>query len=389
MSAKRRPRTPSYRRQRRKNGDLAFVELNGRRHWLGRYGSKESRQKYDALVAEWLANGRRLAPDPEDFTILELAARYWSHAQGYYLRPDETPTQERSKTRYTLALLNDLYGHEQAAAFGPRKVKALRETLISRKLARSYINDHVGRIKHIFKWSVGEELVPPAVWHALQAVEGLKAGRSEARETEPVRPVPDPDVDAVLQRVTSPVRAMIELQGLTAMRPGEVVVMRPVDLDTSGPVWTFTPEEHKTAWRGHARTIYLGPRAQAVVAPFLNRPVGAFMFSPREAELERRQRAAQGVRRPDQADTPTKTGRKLRDHYSVDSYRRAVEYACKAAGVPVWTPGRLRHNRATEVRRQAGLDVARVVCGHRSPVVTEIYAEVDRQAAIRFMAESG
>jgi len=56
---------PRLRRQKKTTGDLAFVELSGKRFYLGRFGSPEAQQKYDRLVAEWLTNGRRLDVNPE------------------------------------------------------------------------------------------------------------------------------------------------------------------------------------------------------------------------------------------------------------------------------------------------------------------------------------
>ena len=81
---------PKYRRLKRKRGwsDLAFVELSGRRVYLGEYGTSESRKRYHRLLAEWDANGRRLDVDSEEILVVELAARYLSHAQEYYRAPD-------------------------------------------------------------------------------------------------------------------------------------------------------------------------------------------------------------------------------------------------------------------------------------------------------------
>ena len=95
--------------------------------------------------------------------------------------------------------------------------------MIDSGLARTTINQRVGRIVRLFKWAVENELVPPGVHHGLKAVAGLQKGRSEARETEPVRPVPDAPVEAIRPHVARQVWAMIELQRLTGMRPGEVV----------------------------------------------------------------------------------------------------------------------------------------------------------------------
>ena len=44
---------------------------------------------------------------------------------------------------------------------------------------------------------------------------------------------------------------------------------------------------------------------------------------------------------------------------------------------------------ATRLRREFGLDVARAVLGHSSPVVTEVYAELDEAKAAEAMARMG
>ena len=98
----------------------------------------------------------------------------------------------------------------------------------------------------MFKWAASEELVPSAVFHSLQTVAGLKRGRTDAQETEPVKPVPDEHVDAVRPYVSRQVWAIVELQRLTGMRSGEIVIMRGCDLDTTGKLWLYRLESHKT-----------------------------------------------------------------------------------------------------------------------------------------------
>ena len=93
---------------------------------------------------------------------------------------------------------------------------------------------------------------------------------------------------------------------------------------------------------------------------------------------------------PSQADRQKRRPRKRPgDRYSVDSYRRAIDAACEKAGVPHWHPNQLRHTKATEIRREKGLDQARAVLGHGSAQVTEVYAEVDLSKAAEVMAEMG
>ena len=65
-----------------------------------------------------------------------------------------------------------------------------------RGLARRAVNRCVGRVKRVFKWGVGEELVPAPLWETLRSVEGLECGRTEARETKPVAPVASEVVEA-------------------------------------------------------------------------------------------------------------------------------------------------------------------------------------------------
>ena len=51
---------------------------------------------------------------------------------------------------------------------------------------------------------------------------------------------------------------MVRLQLLSGARPGEMVILRPCDIDMSGKVWLYRPELHKNSWRGHERTILFG-----------------------------------------------------------------------------------------------------------------------------------
>src|SRR5262249_22204198 len=155
--------------------------------------------------------------------------------------PDGTPTGEFQNYIETFRPLRRLYGSTPAADFGPKCLKAVRHVMVEQRLARTTINARVRRIVHMFKWAVEEELVPPSVHHGLKAVQGLQKGRSGAREPARIRPVAEHLVDAVRPHVTRQVWAMIQLQALTGMRPGEVTRMRTCDLDTSGKVWVYTP----------------------------------------------------------------------------------------------------------------------------------------------------
>jgi hypothetical protein len=88
--------------------------------------------------------------------------------------------------------------------------------MIESDWSRNYVNDCIGRLKRLFRWAVENELVPPSAYHGLQAVPGLRRGRTEARETAPVKPVPAAFYAAVLSKVGREVRALrLYAQGLT------------------------------------------------------------------------------------------------------------------------------------------------------------------------------
>ncbi len=99
-----------------------------------------------------------------------------------------------------------------------------------------------------------------------------------------------------------------------------------------------------------------------------------------------------------QARRPKKSpGRAKRDRYDVASYRRAITYGIKKLNktrpaeqqIPQWFPLQLRHSRATEVRKQFGLEAAQVALGHAHANTTEIYAERNLEAAVRVARAMG
>ena len=49
----------------------------------------------------------------------------------------------------------------------------------------------------------------------------------------------------------------------------------------------------------------------------------------------------------------------------------------------------LRHNAATQLRKQFGIDAAQVILGHRMLAVTAIYAETNMAQAVQIMKKVG
>lgn len=394
---------PKYRRH--KPTGQAVVRIDGRDFYLGKYGTQESRERYAVLIADYLTIGSRgPVPEPESDrgrSVDEVIAAYWEQIErsGRYTKNGE-PTSERSWIRDSLKPLSSLFGETLASEFGPRKLHAVRawivETSIAsgRKLARSTVNSRIRRIVMVFRWAAEMELVEPSVWHGLQAVRGLRKGESnQVTESRGIRAVPRGDVEATLEHLNSVVAAMVELQWLTGMRPGEVRTMRTRHLDRSGDLWVYRPESHKNEHHDLDCERLLGPRAQEVVRPFLKADPDEFLFSPQEVELrrnlERREARVLPLWPSHAARLKDDPRAELGECYTTHSYRRAVHRACKAAGVPTWSPNQLRHSKATEVRKRYGLEAAQVVLGHTTADVTQVYAERDLALARRVALETG
>lgn len=244
----------------------------------------------------------------------------------------------------------------------------------------------------------------------------LQPGRSEAAESEPVKPVPMDVVTRTVPHLTSVVGAMVRLQLLTGARPGEVISMKPSGLgDRSDEVWVYQPSSHKTEHRGKKRVIHIGPEAQEILSPFLDRNSESFCFSPAESLQESLDRRRNGTKRK----RNRATRKDISLSFNKDTYNRAIARACElafempaqlrriSAALPsdekehlrglakiwradnCWSAGQLRHTRATEIREQYGIEAAQLVLGHADLIITEVYAERNDKRVADIMREIG
>ena len=384
--------SPSYLlHQRSGQARVRLTEKDGRcrEHYLGPYGSPESWEKYHRLVAEHLQENKGDVSDAsdldEDVSIAELVVEYDEFASEYYVKNGEI-TNDRF--RAVVHPLVTLYGSTPAREFGPNKLRAVREHIIQRgnasqaeydetgklvkagePLSRRYVNALIRDLLRMFKWGGSRELLAISVYESLRAVEGIRKGEDDRlREATPVRPVPDDYFDAVVAAAYPQIATMLQIQRLAGMRPDEVTIMRPRDIERSPDLWVYRPESHKLDWCEIKKEILLGPKAQSLLVPWLvNRDAEAYLFSPREVAeasyLARKEREVTKARKSRRKRPP-------REHYTDDTYRRAVQRICQAIGIPSWSPGRLRHNAGTEVRQAFGVEAAQLVLGHRRPPTT-------------------
>ena len=119
---RKRSRVPSYRLH--KPSGQARVIINGQHIYLGRFGSRESREKYSRLIAELAATSapESVGPDTRDsnhdLSVNELLLAYWRFAESYYSK-DGVPTKELACMRDALRPVRKLYGGSCARRFRP------------------------------------------------------------------------------------------------------------------------------------------------------------------------------------------------------------------------------------------------------------------------------
>lgn len=389
----RKPSQPSYRHH--KPRGLAVVTINDKNHYLGPWQSPESHEKYAALIAEWRRNNGVL-PTPAasndaaanaPLTVAGLILAFYRHAQVHYVKNGE-PTSEQGCIKQALRPLRKLYGTTPASEFGPRGLKNVRQAHVDAGRARKSVNKDVHRIKRMFRWAVEEEMLQADVYQRLTCVAPLAKGKTTARETAKVVPVPTEQVDAILPHLPPPVAAMVQLQLLTGTRPQEVMAVRPCDLIEGDGVWYFTPSIHKTEHLDRDRCIVLGPKAMLILRPYLDRDPKAYCFSPAESVAWQHKRSRKKTDKNYSETMPPVEG--VNPHYTRHSYRVCVQRACRRAKVPVWSPGQLRHTRATDIRHAFGsIEAAKAVLGHTDTRITEIYAERDLKLAADVMRKIG
>ena len=364
-------RVPSYRRH--KTGQ-AFATIRGRNVYFGKHGTPESREKYRQAVASYVAT-RGAAAEPGRAPVqLQTAA-------DLFLAGPVKAMEYRTRHAFEVALgeVTARFAKIPLPDFGPVRFKEVRRAFVARGWCRRYVNAQAGKVVRWLRWCAGEELYPGDKLTAVEAVEPLRRG--DAPDHPRIVPVDDATVDATLPHLPPYARALVEVLRWSGCRPKEAVMMRPEDVDQTGRVvlpggralmldgcWVYTPTTHKTAGLEKGRWIILGPQAVAAVGPLLKyTPAGGYVFSP------------------------SRNGRDVAPihHYRVRSLHKAVEVACKKAGVSHWHPYQLRHLAATKIKALFGEEAAKDVLGHSTLDTTAIYAERSLERAANVMRKAG
>jgi integrase len=379
---------PSY--SLHKASGQAICRISGRVYYLGKFGTKESQDKFNQLVAQSLTDPT-FGIEKNRVSVAEACVAYLKFAQVYYRSGSEFVGM-----RDACKPLVELFSSIHLCDFGIPHFKACRQFWVDRGCSRQYVNKQTKRLLRLAKWWVSEGMVDPSLHQALKCVEPLKRGRCDCPEAEPVKPVDTQAIEKTLPHLPPILQDLVRVHLLLGCRPGEIVKLTPSMIDRSGPVWAIRLKEHKTSWRGHARNIYVGPKAQAILEPYLQScDSDEVIFSPIKATQQRldvkfsnRKTALSCGNRPgsNKKSSPKKCPGKA---YDTQSYGKAIRYACQSAKIDAWSPNQLRHAKATELRTAEGIESASLILGHKSLDVTQVYAEKSERQAIGLAVKYG
>ncbi len=434
----RQPQFPRYPTKPHKTGQ-ARIKIQGRTYWLGLFGSKESHAKHHHLMGEWLAGrlvsgsqqGQAAAktaacqlPPLTGSTIADMLAGWWTWANRTQRNEGGELRKEVLNMGYSFKPLKRLHGHLTPAEFDASTFRKHQGELASgawltaaeraqrqsqgRPIGwcRNLVNRATSRIKLLFDWAETEKYAPEGHAARLAKVRGISENEHGVRVTDEVPPVPEDVMQATLPHLQPIPRDVIELLLLTGARPDEILKLRPCDLNRSGTVelargfkvelgagvWAYQPRRHKTRHKGHKRVVLFGPRAQAILTRYLDRPLDAFLFSPAESIALWRAAQRQARRtpvQPSQMDRSRPGARRPGARYPTHALSVAVERAAERAGVAHWHPNQLRHLAATRLAQEFSPEVARIVLGHASAKMTATYALPSFGQAADAMKEVG
>lgn len=216
-----------------------FIYIKGRRYYLqGSYGSIEAEQDRMRKWSEYGA-GHGVQPGRRTpITVAMLVERFLDYAKTNYMKNGRS-TRSYERYCYTVEPLIELYSSVLVTEFRPLSLKTVRQKMLdSGRLCRNTINDRIGFIKYIFKWGVGEELVPQEIKAALYEVEGLEEGKTTAIDYDPVPPIEFEVVQKTLPHCSHPITAdMIQVQMY------------------GGIQWDFSPDGVRSLSRKNPRSL--------------------------------------------------------------------------------------------------------------------------------------
>ena len=224
----------------------------------------------------------------DDLTVNELILAYLAPRRGATTSRTASRPRGRGTSGSPIRPAPPALRPHPGRRVRPAGLKAVRQAMIDSGLCRNEVNKRVRTIVRVFKWAVGEELVPPVGPPRPQGRRRLRRGRSDG-PGDRAGPAGPRGVRRGGPALTSPARSGRWSSSSASPACGRARSARcgRCDLDTSGQVWVYTPGvAQDRAPRPGADDL---PRPQGPGGPpaLIAGGSGEYLFSPRESEEER------------------------------------------------------------------------------------------------------
>ena len=409
MEKKPMKRPPKLCRNKKKN--FAYVYLNRKQVYLGKWGTEETQSAYDHFLLNWAkSQNEPQQQQPKDprvgFTVTEIAVAYVAEYK-------ERPVKNRSDLKTFLRIANRiavLFPQREADSFRIRDLEILRDSFQNegfkrngeeQKHSRTYLNKLISRTKTMFSWGVSKEMVSAETVARLKFLQPLRKGRTTAPEPRQRHIIPSEDYKAVLKFLPAYYKDIIEILNLTGMRPSEICNMKVSEIEKTKNVWIYRPSSHKTAYQGNNRIIPIGKKAQKFLKRHLSkRTEEEYVFTPARAMKScwdaKRAKRKTPVQPSQRKRAEERKGKyvKYREQINPTTIGRVVSTACKKAIAAKkisqsWTPYDLRHTAITNVRTKYGAETAQHFAGHSNLDTQRIYDHSALDAASKVAEEIG
>ena len=254
-----------------------------------------------------------------DPSVAELLLAFTRHADTYYVKGGKK-TAEVNCFASAIRPVRELFAMLPTRDFAPLHLKAVQQRFVEAGWSRGFSNKSTNRVRHVWKWGVGNGLVPVATWQALTAVPPLKARHTTAPDHKRRETVSDEHIEAVRPFLAQHHRDLFDLLRATGARPAELLGLSMADINTTGEIWVADLTDHKNAHRGLSRKLFFGPKSQLILRRL---PATGPLF------------------------------RIARTYFS-----EVLKRACIEAKVPPFVPYALRHTKATELRDTMSIESA-------------------------------
>lgn len=313
------------------------VTVNGRQYtrYFGVWGAESTRRAYSQFCRDWVSLGPLAALQVEVTHLCELVELYLEFVSREYRKRGKHSSEYHAQ-RSAMRRLVEIEGDRPVSQFGVDQFRGYQRHLAERRYARKTIRDHSNRVLQLVRFGAERGLVSGEQWDRLRAARRIRRGAGLGVATAKRKPVPAEQIEAVFphlhrdKRVREMLETMIRVQLLAGLRPREICVLRGAEIDRAcGEEWKYTvdPKWNKLDHLELEQVYYFGPKVRALLGPLLD------AAGPDEYLFR----------------LPGKTAPVERLWYC-----RSITRACKLAGVPHWTPHRLRHNKATAVLGHTG-----------------------------------